>query len=119
MLIMIMIILILLFIYYYYYNYSNSENFNSKNDKIKVYNYYTTWCGWSQKFLPEWNKFKDLVSKSDSIEAIEIICDDMKNNDKCLTVPGFPSVIIEKNGKDITYESDRSAQKILDFINNL
>ena len=114
---LIIIIFVIIFIYYYYNNYY--ENFNSKNNKIKVYNYYTTWCGWSQKFLPEWNKFKDLVSNSDSIEVIEIICDDMNNNDKCLTVPGFPSVIIEKDGKEITYESDRTAEKILNFINNL
>ena len=114
--------LIIIFIIIFYYNYNIFfESFNTKNlnTKIKVYNYYTTWCGWSQKFLPEWKKFSDKVSNSDTIDAIEIHCDDSNNESKCINIPGFPYVIIEKNNEIIPYEGERTAEKILEFVNKL
>ena len=128
-------LIIILIIYYYSYifneffnsfnknlnsnnNSSNklNENFNSENNKtkIKINNYYTTWCGWSTKFLPEWKKFCNMVSNKDNIETVEIICDD--NNNNCDDVPGFPYITIENNGITTIYNGERTANKLHENI---
>jgi len=113
-------ILFIIFILKNNYNNIFYEDFNSSKTKIKVYNYYTTWCGWSKKFLKEWNIFKTKIEKLDYIEAIDVICDDQNTNNKCFTVPGYPYVCIEKNNNEcIPYEGERTGEKLLDFINNL
>lgn len=113
-------IIIIIGIYYFYSNHK-SENFDESisKSKIKVYNYYTSWCGWSQKFLPEWQIFTDKVANSNNIQTISIACDDPENNDKCLNVPGFPYIMIETNDSTFPYDGERKADKIIDFVNNL
>ena len=121
--------LIFILIIYYYSNnfYENFNNLNSNNsnnklndsiytnnNKTKINNYYTTWCGWSIKFLPEWKKFCNMVSNKDNIETVEIICDN--NNNKCDDVPGFPYITIENNGITTIYNGDRTADKLHENI---
>ena len=123
--------LIVILIIYYYSNSFNSnsfnsnsfnsngfnklnERFNTNNNKTKINNYYTTWCGWSTKFLPEWKKFCEMVSNKDNIETVEIICDN--NNNNCDDVPGFPYITIENNGITTIYNGDRTADKLYENI---
>jgi thiol-disulfide isomerase/thioredoxin len=115
------IICIIIIIGIYYYSNFKSESFDESNNKskVKVYNYYTSWCGWSQKFLPEWKIFSDKVNESKNIQAISVACDDPENNNACLNVPGFPYIMIEKDNSTIPYEGERKADKILDFVNNM
>lgn len=112
------IILIIIILIFHNSNYT-AENFDIKKTKIKVYNYYTSWCGWSQKFLPEWQKFINTTTNLNNIETISILCDDPKNNDQCSSVPGFPSIIIESNDKTINYDGGRTSDEIHNFINQL
>ena len=44
--------------------FTNSENKNS--NLVKVYNFNTSWCGYSIRFKPEWDKFqKEVTSRND------------------------------------------------------
>lgn len=110
-----LIILIIIILIFYNSNYT-AENFDIKKTKIKVYNYYTSWCGWSQKFLPEWQTFINTTADSNNIETISIQCDDPKNNEKCSSVPGFPSIIIETDDTTIHYDGERTSTEIHNFI---
>lgn len=86
--------------------------------KIKVYNFNTSWCRYSVMFAPEWAKFETLVEKYDNIEALDIKCDDESNEGICreFDVPGFPSVVVEKNGQVVAYNGMRNAEAILSFV---
>ena len=110
----IIIILIIIILIYYFYNIF-CEKFEIEQSKIKVFYYYTPWCGWSNKFKPEWDKFIELINTN--IETIIINCDD--NNSKCSNIPGYPHIVIEKNNKRIDYEGDRKANKLLEYIKKL
>lgn len=112
------LIILILIILIFYNSCCTTENFDIKKTKIKVYNYYTSWCGWSQKFLPEWNTFVNTTAESNNIETISIQCDDPKNIEKCSSVPGFPSIIIEANDKTVNYEGGRTSNEIHEFIKN-
>lgn len=101
---------------------NNSENINITNEntnKIKVYNFNTKWCGWSQKFQPEWDIFSQQVMLDPmlkNIEAYDIKCDDDKSMCEEYKVPGFPYVIIESNNIKTPYTGSRNSKDIINFI---
>lgn len=111
---------------YFVYNYftktteelSDIENVQEVEDEMKVYNFNTSWCKYSVMFAPEWTKFEDLVSSNPRIRALDVKCDDDKNEGICnnYNVPGFPSVVIEYNNNVELYEGERSAEALLKYV---
>jgi hypothetical protein len=95
----ILIIIILVFFIYkvFYTTKSDSntdnelENFKDTNapvddDIVKVYNFNTSWCGWSVKFQPEWNKFSEEIKKNSDLKnnkEFDIKCDKPENEAVC------------------------------------
>jgi thiol-disulfide isomerase/thioredoxin len=108
-------ITIILFIILYAY-FSIFESFDN-NTKIKVYNFNTTWCGWSKKFQPEWDKFAGMVKDNANISAFDVKMDKVDTSQyDSYNISGFPTVIIENNDKRETYAGDRTASALLDYI---
>lgn len=110
--------------YFYIYNnkYSQNENFDSSNDKkmkkFKVYNFNTSWCGWSKRFQPEWDAFTVACKTSKNIETVDVKCDDDNNKDVCnkYNVPGYPYVIVEVDGDPRPYDGERTSDAIMGYI---
>jgi len=110
-------------------NDASPENFEEINapvndDNIKVYNFNTSWCGWSVKFQPEWKKFQDEVKKSpelSKIKAFDIKCDKPENEEICkkFEVNGFPTVIIESGGRRGVYKGPREAKDLVETVKDL
>ena len=106
--------------------YCSKENFTDVENtkKIKVLNFNTHWCGWSKRFQPEWDKFSKNVKSNPKlihIEAIDVKCDNKDNKMMCeaYDIPGFPFVLIEKDGKKIPYEGERTSDALETFIEKL
>lgn len=100
----------------------NSEN--KMSNLIKVYNFNTSWCGYSVRFQPEWDKFqKEIKSRNElaNIQAYDIKCDNASNKQMCINyeIPGFPTIIIEKDNKKIDYNGPRTSDAIIESIINL
>lgn len=102
---------------------SFSEASKGADAKVKITNYWASWCGWSNKFKPEWEKFETSCNNdvSKSTFASNYDCgkeDDAAAQEKCRAsgVPGFPSVQIEyKQGgvvKKIDYQGERTKAEI-------
>ena len=55
------------------------------------------------------------------IQAYDIKCDDTNNKQMCndYDIPGFPTVIIEKDNEKINYNGPRTAVAIIEAIKNL
>ena len=119
-------VLIIIGLLYFWYinNISISNNIDDSNNmkninKIKVYNFNTKWCGWSQKFQPEWDLFSQQVISDPmlaNIEAYDIKCDDDKNMCEEYKVPGFPYIVIESDNKKTPYTGSRNSKDIINFI---
>jgi len=92
------------------------------NSKLKIYNFNTEWCGWSQRFQPEWEKFTQAVNNDSNlskfVEAIDIKCDDPNNEEMCekFNVPGYPYVVLDNNGKYEPYNGERTVEALLSFV---
>jgi len=85
------------------------EKFKNNMPILKLY--YTNWCEWSKRFFPTWDRLTETV-KSVSFEKLD--CE----KQKCENIPGFPFIVLEKNGKNINYNGDRSYNDIVKFINS-
>ena len=101
----------------------NKENFSeAKNkSKIKVFNFNTSWCGWSRRFQPEWDKFSEKVKTDPNlshVDALDVKCDDNNNELMCekYEVPGYPFVVVEIDGKRTQYNGERTASALIKHI---
>ena len=108
-----LVLVILILVIYWLYSMKSkykSENFDEelkttgelsidKSRHAKVTLYYTDWCGWSRKFLPEWEQFaKYTVDNKLNLTLEKINCE--KDSDKCSGIPHFPCVVITRaNGE--------------------
>jgi len=91
---------------------SDSLDQSGDQEKYKLILYYTNWCGWSQKFLPTWDKLQEQVK---DVEFVKIDCE--KDKELCQNVPGFPFLILEKTSpKKVEYKGDRSIEDVLRFL---
>jgi len=119
-------------VYYYCFAPKNNLTLKTKpkkekkekftNSKLKIYNFNTDWCRWSQIFQPEWQKFTEAV-KNDSnlnkfVEAIDVKCNDTDNEKMCekYNVPGYPYVVLDNNGKHEPYNGERTVKALLSFV---
>ena len=108
------LIIILLLIFLFVINLNNNINnavepFDGTNNKLVLY--YTSWCGWSQQFLPIWNEFKN---KYPNIITETIEC----SNNNCQTIKGYPTIIYYKNGVPQLYTGNRTVTDLYQFVVN-
>ncbi len=90
-------------------NITETEELPEDDDKIKVYNFNTSWCGYSIEFQPEWDKFCDHVKnnkKYSNVVTKDVKCEAKENGDLCKKYPvrGFPTVLLVY--KDFVKEHD-------------
>lgn len=69
------------------------------NDKkpFRVYYFYATWCGYCQKFKPQWNAFVRSINSSDLADKVALMAFDVDeeinmNMVKLAKVEGLPDV---------------------------
>jgi thiol-disulfide isomerase/thioredoxin len=100
---------------------------NQKPKKISIYNFNTTWCGWSRKFQPEWDLFanymKDPKNNVNNIEVKDIKCEnnDDQNDEMCkkYNVPGYPYIVFDIDGVHEQYKDERTADALIKYISTL
>ena len=92
----------------------------ANNENTKIYNFNTTWCGYSTQFQPEWDNFAK--NKIDNVTMIDAKCDDKSSPYAKLAtkygVNGFPTVVAEKNGKIKHYNGKRTEKDLLSWTNS-
>lgn len=80
--------------------------------------YYTTWCGYSQQFMPIWDELKkSKLSELVSFEQLD--CDKSSNICHQDNIYGYPSLTLKKADGTIIKFSDnepRTKEKVLEFV---
>lgn len=95
------------------------NNIDVKKKKLKFINYNTTWCYWSKKIQPVWDKLKKLNENNENIEILDIKCD-LKDNEKLCNeneIEGFPTLkLYTDDDQVIDYQGDRSLDDLVKFL---
>jgi thiol-disulfide isomerase/thioredoxin len=89
----------------------------TKDNEIKLY--YTTWCGYSRMFMPEWERFERMAREQvPYVRVTRVNCED-SGRSICNqeNVEGYPTVVLcLKNGQKIKFNDDRKAENLLAFV---
>jgi thiol-disulfide isomerase/thioredoxin len=89
----------------------------NKTDPTLI-NYYATWCGYSQKFLPVWEEFKNKGNKHKELQITDMDVGTDKELNRIASevgVKGYPTIVLFYKGK--TYPKVASSLTVED-INN-
>ena len=101
--------------HYENYNYVR-EDFESEPLTLKLF--YADWCGHCTRFKPTFdNELPELIRRTGMRCKLEAInADKQPDMVKQYGVKGFPTMILEKNGRVIEYNGDRTVSDIEKFI---
>jgi len=101
---------------------TETEKFANNCNNIKIYNFNTSWCGYSTRFQDIWDTFAKKANKITRVEAIDWKCDE--NKDKKMfcdnykhNIQGYPTVVLEKNNETHEYSGPRTVDGLNDFLN--
>ena len=89
----------------------------------KVYNFNTSWCGYSVRFQPEWNNVMKRINQDKEMsnaKAYDVKCDQEENEELCAKygIEGFPTVVLEKGNRRTMYNGPRTADAIIEQFKN-
>ena len=101
-------------------DFNNYYNKNNQTDKLQIVAFLANWCGFCEKFKPEWQKFKNMA-KSNLINGVVATASDKSMGSlKCNNqINGFPTIRIFKNGEHIDYDGERDSKHLTDYLKNL
>lgn len=94
-------------------------DFNDNPTETTIYNFNTSWCGYSVNFQPIWNEFME-KNNDNNIKIIDVKCDNPENESLCNRYPveGFPTVLKVKNNVITPYNGPRTLEGLQDFMLN-
>tara|TARA_B110000261_G_C13045911_1_gene342233 strand:+ start:1066 stop:1428 length:363 start_codon:yes stop_codon:yes gene_type:complete len=82
--------------------------------------YYTTWCGYSQKALPEFEALgNEVISDSGQIIKIEKVdCDNNEQLCQTARIEGYPTIRLEHDSSISDYNGARETESMLEYLKN-
>ena len=116
------IIIVIIGFVLYNNSYPIKEEFNENNKVIiKVFNFNTSWCGWSKKFQSEWDIFTKFIIDNNltHIHAYDVKCDNkIKGILRNMQRRGINLELIWKYTWQ-SLEDRRHHEKVADFIDEV
>jgi thiol-disulfide isomerase/thioredoxin len=96
-------------------NFNKNEKYSEKINKNVIYNFNTTWCKYSRDFQPIWDQFEK--ENNLDIDIKDVKCDD-ESLELCNKYPvrGFPTVLLDINGKVKIFNGERSVEALNQFV---
>jgi len=87
-----------------------------KPNEANLYFFYTNWCGFSKKAMPEWTKLEEKLKRESyfgktHVNAIPVDCETDRAKCTLYSIQGYPTVILETKaglsefGQQMTYSN--------------
>lgn len=94
-------------------------NQNGGGSKINLYLFKAEWCGHCKRFMPTWDKLQKVEQFKNKYNFITYDSD--KNRDKIdeWGIEGFPTIMMEHNGKAMPYDGPRDEPTMIEMLQNL
>ena len=94
-----------------------NQNGGSSN-KPTLYLFKAEWCGHCKHFAPEWEKLKNNSKINNKVNFVTMDSEkDREEINKNWNIEGFPTIILKKGDKKIDYNSARTEEHIINFLN--
>lgn len=112
---MIKLVLIILIIFIIYYFFLNKKVVIKR---IQLINFHSSWCHWSKKIKPLWEKLKEEM-KFSNIDLIDIKCDSNKKLCDEYNIDSYPTIKLVNGNKVVEYTGDINEKDINLFIKDI
>ena len=89
--------------------------------QASLYFFYTDWCGWSQKAMPQWELLESKLASSPvfgttRVKAVRVNAETDRSTSLLYEVEGFPTILLETSKGLFRYECARTAEALLQFL---
>jgi len=86
-----------------------------------IYFFYTDWCGFSQKAMPEWERLEEALSKASmfgttSVKPVRVNAEEDRKTTLLYEVNGYPTIMLETSSILRVYEGKRTSEALLQFL---
>ena len=92
-----------------------------KPNQANLYFFYTNWCGFSQKAMPEWAKLEAKL-KSESyfgkthVNAVAVDCEADRAMCTLYDIQGYPTLVLETKAGLVEYKKGVTYSNIVSFL---
>ena len=89
--------------------------------EARLYFFYTEWCGWSQKAMPEWEKLEqDLKQVSrfgkTHVTPVRVNAEEDRETAMLYEIEAFPTIVLETSDGLYSYDKVPKAEGLLAFL---
>ena len=89
--------------------------------KAKLYFFYTDWCGFSQKAIPEWEKLESMLEQTPyfgntEVKAVRVNSEKDRVTSLLYEVHGYPTIKLETSSLLRDYEGKRTSEGLMQFL---
>lgn len=89
--------------------------------KAQIYFFYTNWCGFSQKAMPEWEALEKSLAETPyfgntEVKAVAVDCEADRKTCMLYEVEGYPAIKLETSSLLRDYEGKRTSAALLQFL---
>lgn len=90
-------------------------------NEAKFYFFYTDWCGFSQKALPEWEAVETALQSNSlfgktRVTPVRINSEEDRETTTLYEVDGYPALILETEDNLYKYSGRRTKEDLLQFL---
>lgn len=89
--------------------------------KANLYFFYTDWCGFSQKAMPEWEKLESALKDSPifgttEVRAVRVNAEEDRKTALLYEVTGYPTILLESSQGITDFTGKRTSEGLLQFL---
>jgi hypothetical protein len=90
-------------------------------NEARLYFFYTTWCGWSKKAMPEWEKLTVTLKTtpvfgSTKVEPVAVDAESDRKLADQYDVEGYPTILLETSEGITRFEKRVTHESLLQFL---
>ncbi len=115
------LVVLLVLVYRFWEPFVNTPKRDVAVGSANIYFFYTDWCGFSQKAMPEWEKLEQALEKTPvfgttRVKAVRVNAETDRTTSLLYEVEGYPTIKLETSSMLHDYEGKRTAEDLLQFL---
>lgn len=93
----------------------------TKPNEARLYFFYTTWCGWSKKAMPEWEKLTATLKTTPvfgttTVTPVDVDAEQDRKLADTYEVEGYPTIVLETSDGLTHYQKRVTYDGLLHFL---
>lgn len=89
--------------------------------KANLYFFYTEWCGFSQKAMPEWEALESKLSETKyfgttEVQAVRVNAEEDRKTAMLYEVHAYPTILLESKEGITEFKGKRTVDGLLEFL---